>query len=381
LVNISTSVYRYQPKEADDVSLWRRLRELAGQRKRFGSPRLHILLKREGLVINHKRTERIYREEGLSLRRKRRRKGAAGIRVMMPTPQKANERWSMDFVTDSIVTGRRFRALAIIDDYSRECRVIEVDTSLGGVRVVSVLERLSEIRGLPKVITMDNGPEFTGRHLDEWAFQKGVKLNFIRPGKPIENAFAESFNGRLRDECLNTNWFMDLKHARNVIEEWRRDYNEIRPHSSLDNRTPAEYAKATAGFERQVQLIVGEGHNILTDENIKQLVQLVNEELVKNSGYFEEQISEAGQQLGQVQGKLSKLYAALETGKIDLEDLAPRIKELRSQQKDLEEKRNGLLDAMNDEPPQALNLKTIQEYVSSMKALLVSSSLSSRNRS
>jgi putative transposase len=248
LVNISTSVYRYQPKEADDLALRQRLRELAGQRKRFGSPRLHILLKREGLVINHKHTERIYREEGLSLRRKRRRKGAAGIRVMMPIPQKPNERWSMDFVTDSIVTGRRFRALAIIDDYSRECPAIEVDTSIGGARVVSILERLAETRGLPEVITMDNGPEFTGRHLDEWASRKGVKLNFIRPGKPIENAFAESFNGRLRDECLNTNWFMDMKHARNVIEDWRKDYNEVRPHSSLNNRTPVEYAKATAGF-------------------------------------------------------------------------------------------------------------------------------------
>lgn len=245
LVNISTSVYRYRPQEDNDDALRQRLREIAGQRKRFGSPRLHIMLKREGLVINHKRTERIYREEGLSLRRKRRRKGAAGIRVMMPSPQKPNQRWSMDFVTDSIVTGRRFRALAIIDDYSRECPAIEVDTSLGGARVVSVLERLAATRGLPEVITMDNGPEFAGRHLDEWAFHKGVKLNFIRPGKPIENAFAESFNGRLRDECLNTNWFMNLKHAREVIEDWRRDYNQVRPHSSLNDMTPEEYAKTT----------------------------------------------------------------------------------------------------------------------------------------
>ena len=199
-------------------------------------------------MINHKHTERIYREEGLSLRRKRRRKSAAGSRVMMPTPQKPNERWSMDFVTDSIVTGRRFRALTIVDDYSRECPAIEVDTSLGGARVVSVLERLAAIRGLPEIITTDNGPEFTGRHLDEWASRKNIKLNFIRPGKPIENAYVESFNGRLRDECLNTNWFMDMKHARNVIEEWRRDYNEVRPHSSLDNLTPVEYAKTTAGF-------------------------------------------------------------------------------------------------------------------------------------
>ena len=225
-----------------------RLREIAGQRKRFGSPRLHIMLKREGLVINHKRTERIYREEGLALRRKRRRKGAASLRVTMPLPDRTNQRWSMDFVTDSIITGRRFRALAIIDDYSRECPSIEVDTSLGGRRVVGVLEKLVEIRGLPEVITMDNGPEFAGKVLDEWAYRKGVKLNFIRPGKPADNAFAESFNGRLRDECLNTNWFMNLKHARNVIEDWRRDYNEVRPHSSLNDMTPMEYTKTAAGL-------------------------------------------------------------------------------------------------------------------------------------
>ena len=199
-------------------------------------------------MINHKRTERIYHEEGLALRRKRRRKGTAGLRVMMPSPQRPNQRWSMDFVTDSIVTGRRFRALAIVDEYSRECPVIEVDTSLGGVRVVSVLERLAETRGLPNVITTDNGPEFTGRALDEWAYRKGVKLNFIRPGKPIENAYAESFIGRLRDECLNENWFMNLKHARDIIEDWRRDYNEVRPHSSLHGRAPMEYAETATGL-------------------------------------------------------------------------------------------------------------------------------------
>jgi len=199
-------------------------------------------------VINHKRTERIYHEEGLALRRKRRRKGAAGLRLMMPSPQRPNQRWSMDFVTDSIVTGRRFRALAIVDDYSRECPVIEVDTSLGGARVVSVLERLAETRGLPRVITTDNGPEFTGRALDEWAYRKGVQLNFIRPGKPIENAYAESFIGRLRDECLNENWFMNLKHARDIIEDWRKDYNKVRPHSSLNGMAPIEYAETAAGL-------------------------------------------------------------------------------------------------------------------------------------
>jgi putative transposase len=230
---------------------------LAEQRKRFGSPRLHILLKREGLVVNHKRTERLYREEGLALRRKRRRKGAAGARVTIPPPQRVNEKWSMDFVTDSIVTGRRFRALTIVDDFTRECPTIEVDTSLGGRRVVSVLDRLAEIRGLPKTITIDNGPEFAGRALDEWAYRKGVRLNFIRPGKPIENAYIESFNGRLRDECLNTNWFLSVKHARYVIEEWRKDYNEFRPHSSLKGFTPKEYAVMTAKTLMQGELITG----------------------------------------------------------------------------------------------------------------------------
>ncbi len=138
----------------------------------------------------------------------------------------------MDLVSDSTVTGRRFRALAIVDDYSRECPAIEVDTSLGGARVVGVLEKLAETRGLPEVITVDNGPEFTGKVMDEWAYRMGVKLSFIRPGRPIENAFAESFNGRLRDECLNTNWFMSVRHAREIIENWQQDYNEVSPHSS-----------------------------------------------------------------------------------------------------------------------------------------------------
>jgi putative transposase len=215
------------------------------------------MLKREGLVINHKRTERIYREEGLTLRRKRRRKDAAGVRVIIPAPDRPNQRWSMDFVADSIITGRRFRALAIVDDYSRECPAIEVDTSLGGARVVGVLERLEETRGLPEVITVDNGPEFAGKTLDEWAYRKGVKLNFIRPGKPVENAFAESFNGRLRDECLNDNWFLNLKHARTIIEAWRKDYNNVRPHSSLGGLAPQEFVELAGNTKMQMALRMG----------------------------------------------------------------------------------------------------------------------------
>ena len=187
LTGISHSVYRYKSKQGDDAVLRRRMRELAWERKRFGSPRLHIMLKREGLVINHKRTERIYSEEGLALRKKRRRKGAAGVRETIPSPVRPNQRWSMDFVSDSTVTGRRFRALAIVDDYSRECPAIEVDTSLGGARVVGVLERLEEARGLPEVITVDNGPEFAGKAMDEWACRRGIKLSFI-PNPPMDGA-------------------------------------------------------------------------------------------------------------------------------------------------------------------------------------------------
>jgi len=207
--------------------------------------------------VNHKRTERLYVEEGLVLRRQRRRKGASDARMVIPAPEGPNQKWSMDFVSDSIVTGRRFRALAIVDDYSRECPAIEVDTSMGGRRVVSVLERLADIRGLPEVITVDNGPEFAGRAMDEWAYRKGVKLSFIRPGKPVENAFAESFNGRLRDECLNTNWFLSLRHARDVIEDWRKDYNTVRPHSSLGGLTPNEFIELDGNAKMQVVLRLG----------------------------------------------------------------------------------------------------------------------------
>jgi len=256
-VDLSRTAYGYDSHREDDTKLRNRLRELAGERKRFGSPRLHIMLKREHLVVNHKRTERIYKEEGLALRRKRRRKGAAGARMVIPAPERSNQKWSMDFVTDSIVTGRRFRALAIVDDYSRECPAIEVDTSMGGARVVSVLERLSDMRGLPEVITVDNGPEFASRALDEWAYRKGIKLSFIRPGKPIENAFAESFNGRLRDECLNTNWFMSLKHARAIIESWRKDYHTVRPHSSLGGLAPREFMELDGNAKIQVALRPG----------------------------------------------------------------------------------------------------------------------------
>jgi putative transposase len=192
--------------------------------------------------VNHKRVYRLYRAEGLALRRKRRKRLAAGLRVVLPTPSRPNERWSMDFVHDTLASGRKFRNLNIVDDYTRECVAIEVDTSLGGARVVRVLERLAYLRGLPKVIVTDNGPEFIGRALDAWAYSTGVKIHFIRPGKPTENLYVESFNGRFRDECLNEHWFTDLADAREKVEAWRLDYNDVRPHSSLGNATPKEYS-------------------------------------------------------------------------------------------------------------------------------------------
>jgi len=245
LVGLSRSAYSYQRVPDTDLELRETIRQVARKRKRFGSPRIYLALRREGIKVNHKRVERIYREDGLSLRKRKRRKTAAIERVPLPAARSPNEKWSMDFVTDSVVTGRRFRILTIVDDYSRECPALEVDTSLSGQRVIAVLDRLAEARGLPQVITLDNGPEFAGKALDEWAYRKGVKLNFIRPGKPVENAFVESFNGRLRDECLNENWFLSVREARDIIESWRKDYNEARPHSSLNGLTPREFAEST----------------------------------------------------------------------------------------------------------------------------------------
>ena len=199
------------------------------------------MLRREGFVINHKRTERIYREEGLALRIRRRKKMAAIQRIEAPAPTRVNERWSMDFVSDALSSGRKIRTLTIVDDYSRKCHRLEVDTSIGGQRVVRVLNEIAQGEGLPELITIDNGPEFISKALDAWAYQRGVKLNFIRPGKPIDNSFIESFNGKFRDECLNDHWFTSLDEARRIIEDWRIDYNNERPHTSLGDLTPEEF--------------------------------------------------------------------------------------------------------------------------------------------
>jgi len=243
LVGLSRNTLRYQPADDKDEPLRKRMKELAEQRRRFGCRRLHILLKREGLVENHKRTERLYREERLTLRIRRRKKLASRARVTLPAAVKPNERWAMDFMHDALCNGRKIRLLTIIDTYTKESLRIEVDTSIGGQRVASVLTQVSGFRGLPESIVVDNGPEFISNALDAWAYVRGIKLHFIRPGKPVDNAFMESFNGKLRDECLNENWFMSLEHARAVVEQWRVDYNQERPHSSLGGLTPEEFMR------------------------------------------------------------------------------------------------------------------------------------------
>jgi putative transposase len=203
-----------------------------------------VLLCRDGWRVNHKLVHRIYKEEGLEVRTKKRRKRVSALRVVLPAATRPNERWSMDFVSDSLHDGRRFRVLTIVDHFTRESPAIEVGSSLTGKRVVEILERLARTRGLPQVITTDNCTEFTSRAVDEWAHRSGVKLEYIRPGKPVENAYIESFNGRLRQECLEENWFLSLEDAKIKIEAWRKDYNEHRPHSSLGDETPRGFAES-----------------------------------------------------------------------------------------------------------------------------------------
>jgi putative transposase len=223
-----------------DTPLRERMRVLASERPRWGYRKLHRLLKSEGLVKNRKRTERIYGQEQLKVPR-RRRKRLTRARQPLPVPTGPNERWSMDFVADAFSDGRRFRNLTVVDDFTRDSVVIEVDTSISARRVVRTLDQIGTDRSLPKRIVIDNGPEFTSEVMDIWASQRGVELHFIQPGKPNQNAFIESFNSIFRNECLNEHWFAGLDDAKRKIADWRRDYNELRPHGSLKDRTPYEF--------------------------------------------------------------------------------------------------------------------------------------------
>jgi len=244
VIALNRSTQRYLRGPDQDGPLKARIMELAQERPRWGCPMIHAIVQREGLVRNHKRTERVYyRDMKLSLRLRRRKKRPSHLRVLMDAPTRPNERWSMDFVFDQLTGGRRFKCLTLGDDFTREALEIETAHSIGGKYVVEVLERITAERGFPAIIVMDNGPEFTGRALDEWAHKHGVILDFIDPGKPVQNAFRESFNGRFRDECLNQNLFHDLWDAKEKIETWRLDYNTVRPHSSLNYATPAAFAE------------------------------------------------------------------------------------------------------------------------------------------
>jgi putative transposase len=233
---------RYRSRRPDDPRLRERLRALAHERRRFGYRRLHIFLKREGFVVNHKRLFRIYREERLTVRKRGGRKRALGTRVPMPVPALPNDLWALDFVADQLVSGRRFRILAVYDVCTRECLATVADFSLGGKRVMRELDRLIAWRGKPGTIVSDNGTELTCNAIIHWTGEVQVDWHYIDPGKPMQNGFVESFNGRLRDEFLNETLFRSLDHARAALEEWRRDYNTVRPHSRIGWLTPAVHA-------------------------------------------------------------------------------------------------------------------------------------------
>ena len=254
LIRIARSSQRYRSQRRPDQDLRTRLGLLAQQRPRFGYRRLTVLLRREGLAVNHKRVYRLYQQQGLAVRHSRRKRVGRTRRPVPSPPSHANACWSLDYLADSLASGRQFRTLNIIDVYTRECLAIEVDTSLPGARVIRVLEALRSDRGVPQRIVLDNGPELTSRVVDQWAASHAVALDFIEPGKPIQNAYIESFNGKFRDECLNQHWFTSLAEARQLIEAWRRDCNQQRPHSALAYATPQEFAHAiTAPPSAQIQ--------------------------------------------------------------------------------------------------------------------------------
>jgi putative transposase len=244
-LGVSRTSVRYRSCRTEPKQLVETMRELAKERPRFGYRGLYRLLRRRGHAVNHKRVYRLYKREGLQVRTKRRRRFAASPRVEVPKPTRPNQCWAMDFVSDHLVNGRRFRILTVVDQFSRRCPGALVETSIPGAMVARYLDELAALSGgYPATICVDNGPEFISNALDQWASERGVKLVFSRPGKPVDNAFVESFNGRLRDECLNANWFHSLAEARTLIQQWVKDYNEERPHSALGGLTPIEYERS-----------------------------------------------------------------------------------------------------------------------------------------
>jgi putative transposase len=247
VIGADRSTVRYRSTRPDDTALRERLKALARERRRFGYRRLHVLLRREGHGVNRKRVQRLYREEKLTVRRRGGRKRALGERRPMETPTAANQRWSLDFVADQFTDGRRFRILEVYDDCTRECLALVADTSISGRRVARELDAIIAWRGEPATIVSDNGTELTSNAILQWADEQKVAWHYIAPGKPQQNAFSESFNGRLRDELLNETLFSSLRDARAKLATWRQDFNEVRPHSSLGYLTPREHALALSG--------------------------------------------------------------------------------------------------------------------------------------
>ena len=247
LMGIAVASYHYRTSRSDEL-LRGQLVELAREKPRFGYRRLHVLLGRSGEHVNHKRVHRVYREAGLMLRRKKRKHCVREGRPLLVRTS-ANQEWALDFVHDAVECGRVIRVLSVVDAYTRECLALEVDTSFASRRVTRLLEARIAERGRPQAIRCDNGPEFTSRHFLAWAVERGIELIHIQPGKPTQNARVESFNGRLRDECLTVSWFQNLFEARRKIAAWRTEYNEERPHSSLGYKTPKAFAAALAAFQ------------------------------------------------------------------------------------------------------------------------------------
>jgi transposase InsO family protein len=246
VAGMSASSLRYEPRPDRNAQLRHRIVALAQRHRRYGVEMIHLKLRQAGQLVNYKRVERLYRLEKLQIRRRRRKKIPVAERQPLIRPGAANEVWSMDFVFDRVATGRTIKSLVIVDDATHECVAIVAEHSIGGTHLTRILDEVCAKRGKPAVIRTDNGPEFVGKAMLNWSFRMGVQPKLIEPGKPNQNAYVESFNGRLRDECLNEHWFTSLAHAKAVIEDWRREYNEQRPKKSLGGLTPASYAKQMA---------------------------------------------------------------------------------------------------------------------------------------
>jgi len=243
VLQVDRSTVRFQSRRVDDAELRDAIRRVSRERRRFGYRRIHVMIEREGHMVNHKKLRRIYQEEKLQVRRRGGRKRALGTRKPIVMPDGPNQRWSLDFVSDAFTDGRRFRILTVVDDFTRENLALIADTSLSGQRVTRELDQVIAERGMPGTIVSDNGTEFTSMAILKWVQETGVDWHYIAPGKPTQNAFIESFNGKLRDECLNKTLFSSLADAKETLDAWQEDYNRYRPHSSLGNLTPMEFAE------------------------------------------------------------------------------------------------------------------------------------------